>query len=238
MVTPHDHAKVLDLGLAFTEGEEVHDIEVVGGQGYIVGSIDYMAPEQTRDPTSIDARADLYALGCCLYFALSGKPPFPSGTVHDKVKLHRHEEPAALREKNRDVPEAFAAIVHKLLAKDPADRFASASELEAALAPWHDAASEPLDVPSDASSQQAVQNLINGWTIPEPAAAKEEALDDAVLFRIDAQDRPPPSEFVSRSMFSEIDRIQPHVWVIILLVAWIGLLLFCGSGLCVFFLIR
>ena len=138
MVTPHDHAKVLDLGLAFTEGETVNDIEVVGGRGYIVGSIDYMAPEQTRDPTSIDARADLYALGCCLYFALSGKPPFPNGTVHEKVKLHRHEEPMPLRERNSLVPEAFAAIVHKLLAKNPADRYATASEPETALATWRD----------------------------------------------------------------------------------------------------
>jgi eukaryotic-like serine/threonine-protein kinase len=238
MVTPHDHAKVLDLGLAFTEGEKVEDIEVVGGQGYIVGSIDYMAPEQTRDPTNIDARADLYALGCCLYFALSGKPPFPSGTVFEKVRMQRHEEPAPLLEKNPRVPEAFAAIVHKLLAKAPADRFGTANELAAALAPWRDAVDEPLDAPSDAASQRAVQNLINGWTIPEPAAAKEEAVDDAVLFRIDAQERPPPSEFVSRSIFSDIDRIQPHVWIIILVAAWIGLLLFCGVGTCVFFLIR
>jgi len=238
MVTPHDHAKVLDLGLAFTEGEEVDDVEVVGGKGYIVGSIDYMAPEQTRDPTNIDTRADLYALGCCLYFALSGKPPFPLGTVHEKVKLHRHEAPTPLREMNSEVPEAFAAIVHKLLAKDPAARFATATELEGALAPWRDAVEEPLDTPSDAASQQAVQGLLRAWTIPEPSAAKEEAVDDAVLFRIDAQDRPQPSEFVSRSIFSEIDRIQPHVWLILVLAAWIGLLLLCGVGTCVFFLIR
>jgi serine/threonine protein kinase len=93
MVTPHDHAKVLDLGLAFTEGEEVEDREVVGGKGYIVGSIDYMAPEQTRDPTNIDARADLYALGGCMYFALTGSPLFPEGTVYEKVRAHRHETP-------------------------------------------------------------------------------------------------------------------------------------------------
>jgi serine/threonine protein kinase len=89
MVTPHDHAKVLDLGLAFTEGEVVENVEVVGGKGYIVGSIDYMAPEQTRDPTTVDARADLYALGCCLYFALTGRPIFPEGTVHQKVRAPR-----------------------------------------------------------------------------------------------------------------------------------------------------
>ena len=96
----------------------------------------------------------------------------------------------------------------------------------------------PLDAPNDAASQQAVRDLINAWTIPEPSAAKEEAVDDAVLFRIDAQDRPPPSEFVSRSIFSEIDRVPTHVWLFVLVAAWVALLLFCGVGTCVFFLIR
>ena len=238
MVTPRDHAKVLDLGLAFTEGEEVEDVEVVGGRGYIVGSIDYMAPEQTRDPTNIDTRADLYALGCCLYFALTGKPPFPNGTVHEKVKLHRHEEPAPIRSKNPQVPDAFAVLVHKLLAKDPANRFATASEVEAALSPWRDADVQPLDSPGDAAFQKAVHDLIDAWTVPEPSAIKEEAVGDAVLFRVDPEDRPQPSEFLSRSIFSDIDRIQPHVWLIVIIAVWVGLLLFCGLGTCVFFLIR
>ena len=71
MVTPDDHAKLLDLGLALMIGEEVDDPEVVGGKGYVVGSVEYIAPEQTRDPTQVDARADLYPLGCTLYFARS-----------------------------------------------------------------------------------------------------------------------------------------------------------------------
>src|SRR5207302_3427947 len=122
MVTPNEHAKVLDLGLAFTQGEAVADVEVVGGKGYIVGSIDYMAPEQTRDPTNIDTRADLYALGCCLYFALTGKPPFPEGDLYAKVKAHRQEPAAPIRDKNPQVPETFAALVHRLLAKNPNER--------------------------------------------------------------------------------------------------------------------
>ena len=187
MVTPLDHAKVLDLGLAYTEGEEVEDVEVVGGKGYIVGSIDYMAPEQTRDPTSIDGRADLYGLGCCLYFVLTGKPPFPDGTVLDKVKAHRRDEPTPLRDKNPQVPEAFAALVHKLLAKNPADRFASANELEAALAPWRGLQAQMLDMSEDAVFQKGVRDAIDNWTPPAPSV--KETPGDAVLFRIDPEDR-------------------------------------------------
>ena len=234
MVTPHDHAKVLDLGLAFTEGEEVDDVEVVGGKGYIVGSIDYMAPEQTRDPTSIDTRADIYALGCCLYFALTGKPPFPEGTIHDKVRAHRQQAPVPIRDKNPQVYEAFAAIVHKMLAKNPAERFAKASEVEAALFGWRGSDGQPLDAPGDASFQKAVSDAINNWTPPEPA---KEAVDDAVLFRIVPEDRPPSPEARSGSIFRAIDTSQPHFWLIAI-AAISALLLSCGLATCLMALLR
>ena len=236
MVTPHDHAKVLDLGLAFTEGEEVEDVEVVGGRGYIVGSIDYMAPEQTRDPTNIDARADLYALGCCLYFALTGKPPFPDGTVHGRVKAHRHEEPAPIREKNPQVPEAFAAFVHRLLAKAPAERFASAGEVEAFLSSWRGGPVQPLDLPGDEAFQHAVQALINNWTVPEPSA--KETSEDVVLFHIDPEDKPAPAEFQLRTIFSEIDRIHPQIWLTLIVAGFVSLLLVCVLATCLFSVAR
>ena len=90
MVTPNGHAKILDLGLALAVDEELPaDKTIVGGQGYVVGSMDYIAPEQVDDPTQVDARADLYSLGCTLYFALTGQPPFPGGTSVEKMKRHR-----------------------------------------------------------------------------------------------------------------------------------------------------
>src|SRR5205807_9057258 len=64
MVTPNDHAKVLDLGLAIMEGEGPSDRTVVGGQGYVVGTMDYLAPEQAEDALNVDGRADIYSLGC------------------------------------------------------------------------------------------------------------------------------------------------------------------------------
>ena len=74
MITPEGSAKVLDLGLAMTIGEELPDDKsIVGGEGYVVGTMDYIAPEQILDPTHVDARADLYALGCSMYFVLTGK---------------------------------------------------------------------------------------------------------------------------------------------------------------------
>jgi serine/threonine protein kinase len=168
MVTPNNHAKILDLGLALMEGEVAEDVEVIGGQGYVVGSMDYIAPEQTEDATGVDARADIYSMGCSLYFTLAGRPPFPGGKNREKIKRHRTEEPEPLTNFNRVVPEDFAALIRKMMAKDPAKRFASAFAAREALLSW--AVGEPvlpLDQPSDKSYQDAVTRLETAEFNPE-----------------------------------------------------------------------
>ena len=121
MITPNDHAKVLDLGLALMQGEQA-DLSVIGGQGYIVGTMDYIAPEQTADASKVDARCDVYALGCTLYFALTGQPPFPGGTNREKIQRHRREKPTPLAELRPDLPKGFVALVERLMEKDPRGR--------------------------------------------------------------------------------------------------------------------
>ena len=147
MVTPHDHAKVLDLGLALIQGEEVHDHAVVGGRGYIVGSMDYIAPEQTADAVKVDRRSDLYGLGCTLYFAVSGKPPFPGGTNVDKIHCHRTQEPVPLLHLNPSLPPPFVQIVRRMMAKEPARRYATAQAVEDDLRAW--AAGDAVQPPDD-----------------------------------------------------------------------------------------
>jgi serine/threonine protein kinase len=160
LITPHDHAKVLDLGLAMLEGEDSDDPTVTGGEGYIVGSMDYIAPEQTADSTAVDARADIYGLGCTLFFALAGQPPFPGGTTMDKVKRHRKEAPPSLLALRPDLPPGFVAVVEKLMAKDPAERFSSARLVEEELWKWvPDEPRLPFDEPDDPDYVEAVTNL-------------------------------------------------------------------------------
>jgi serine/threonine protein kinase len=160
LVTPHDHAKVLDLGLALIEGERGTDVRVVGGQGYIVGTMDYIAPEQATDPTKADRRSDVYSLGCTLYFALTGRPPFPGGTSKEKILKHRTEEPEPLLKLRPDLPTGFAELVHKMMAKDPDQRFPSAVAAEEELERWANGEpSEPLDRPDDDSYIETVTQL-------------------------------------------------------------------------------
>jgi serine/threonine protein kinase len=159
MITPNDHVKVLDLGLALVQGEQAEQ-RVIGGQGYIVGTMDYIAPEQTTDSAGVDGRADIYSLGCTLYFALSGQPPFPGGSSRDKVRRHRGEEPVPLVRLAPWVPPGFAEYVRGMMAKDPAARPPSAAAVEEELHIW--AAGDavlPLDCREDPWYVEAVSAL-------------------------------------------------------------------------------
>jgi serine/threonine protein kinase len=230
MVTPHDHAKVLDLGLAYVTGEEVEDVEVVGGKGYVVGSIDYMAPEQTRDATGIDPRADIYGLGCCLYFALTGKPVFPGGGLREKVQAHRQQEPESVQARNPTVPEGFAQVVHRMLAKDPDQRYPDATAVAQELRRWGGETAEPVEVAGDSVYEAAVRDVVAAIPVAEPAYDVVEAM----IFKIDTDaGRPvPPVE----SLFPDSDPVQRQLWWIALA---LGLFwLFASAVVCLGLFIR
>jgi serine/threonine protein kinase len=160
MITPHDRAKVLDLGLALVQGEAPADREIVGGQGYVVGTMDYIAPEQAENAATVDPACDIYSLGCSLFFALTGQPPFPGGTALEKIQKHRTAEPPPIDELNPTVAPAFLAIVRKMMAKQPSQRYASAAEVRDKLAKWaSDDFVLPLDETGDPEYQEAVAEL-------------------------------------------------------------------------------
>ncbi len=128
-------AKVLDLGLVRASGAEPggRALTQLGG---VVGTPDYMAPEQVVNSSAVDTRADVYALGCTLYFALSGKPPFPGGSLAEKMDRHLREEPAAIRGLRPEVPEGLAAVLRRAIAKKPEARYQTPGELARALEPF------------------------------------------------------------------------------------------------------
>jgi len=160
MVTPNDRAKLLDLGLALVQGETGGPREVVGGAGYIVGTWDYISPEQIADSCRVDVRSDVYSLGCTLYFALTGQPPFPGGKGRDKMHRQLREEPVPIRWVNPAIPDALGELVHQMMAKDPALRPKTAAEVERELRRLAGPETTlPMDVPSDAGYARAVADL-------------------------------------------------------------------------------
>jgi eukaryotic-like serine/threonine-protein kinase len=121
IVTPHGRAKLVDMGLArrFERGEDTGLTQ----SGMTLGTFDYISPEQARDPRDVDVRGDLYSLGCTLFHMLSGRPPFPEGTVLQKLLQHQEEPPPDIRKLNHAVPDDLASILVKLMAKDRDRRY-------------------------------------------------------------------------------------------------------------------
>lgn len=138
LITRKGHLKLLDLGLALL-ADESHNTTELTTAGQTFGTIDYMAPEQWEDAHKVDGRTDLYALGCTMYFLLTGRPPFGSEhykTAAQKMKGHLQDAIPNLRKAAPDVPAAVAQIYEKLMAKNPDERFQTAAELVKAITPF------------------------------------------------------------------------------------------------------
>lgn len=127
LITPQGRAKLVDLGLARKESADASAELTVAGT--TLGTFDYISPEQAKDPRSVDVRSDIYSLGCTLYHMLTGEPPYPDGTVLQKLLDHQGKEPPDPARKNRRVPPALSAIVRKMMASDPRKRFSSPARL-------------------------------------------------------------------------------------------------------------
>jgi hypothetical protein len=128
LVTPGGQAKLVDMGLA-----RLHQVESssedLTASGVMLGTFDYISPEQARDPRSADVRSDIYSLGCTLYFMLTGQAPFPEGTAVQKLLKHNSEEPPDLRLFRPEIPPPVTALVGRMLSKRPSQRQQTPQEL-------------------------------------------------------------------------------------------------------------
>ena len=132
LVTAEGVAKLSDLGLAGCLSDNDDDPRA----GKIVGTADYLAPEQIRNPHEIRGVSDIYSLGCTLYYAVTGKVPFPGGTPASKARRHLEEMPMHPRRFNPDVSEEFVDVIADMMEKDPDARIQAAAEVAARLEPW------------------------------------------------------------------------------------------------------
>jgi len=128
--------RVLDMGLArISTSSEPGDLAQtqITRTGSIMGTVDFMAPEQALNPKTADGRADIYSLGCTLFFLLTGKKPFTGSTVMEVLVAHRENPIPSLISVRKDIPESLEAVYRKMVAKDPADRYQSMREVVTAL---------------------------------------------------------------------------------------------------------
>jgi serine/threonine-protein kinase len=139
--------KVSDFGLARLQenGDDERPGTILMRPNTVMGTPDYLSPEQARSLHDTDHRTDLYSLGCTLYFLLSGQVPFPGGTSIEKLIRHNTEEPNPLEQLRSDVPLPVAALVRQLMAKKPDDRLQTAAEVVQVLEPFSVSGSTPWD---------------------------------------------------------------------------------------------
>ena len=124
---PGGLVKVLDIGLGrefFDENARVPSEDPqLTGEGVLLGTPDYLAPEQARNARAVDIRADIYSMGCVLYHCLAGHPPFPDSNIINQMIRHAQETPKPLKDLNPDVPDGLQMVVNYMLAKDPNQRY-------------------------------------------------------------------------------------------------------------------
>jgi serine/threonine protein kinase len=134
IVLAPEGAVLVDLGIAraiATSGDDR-----VTRSGFVVGTEEYMSPEQTQGAPDVDGRTDLYSLGVVLFECLAGRPPFTSASAAAVMDMHQHHPPPSLHGLRREVPRGLADVVARALAKSRTERWQSAAEMRAALAPF------------------------------------------------------------------------------------------------------
>ncbi len=135
LVDPKGVLKVLDMGLAKFTDEKLASLTIAHDEN-VLGTADYLAPEQAIDSHKVDARADIYSLGCTLYFLLTGHPPFPEGTLPQRLMMHQSKQPPSIQVDRPDAPQILMDICMRMMAKSPADRFQTAADVSEALRSW------------------------------------------------------------------------------------------------------
>ncbi len=183
--------KILDMGLARFDSTEIEETTLTSS-GMVMGTVDYMAPEQAMDARRADARADLYSLGCSLFFLLTGRPPYRGATAMQRVVAHREEPIPLLSDRVPDAPARLEAVFSKLLAKSPGKRFQSADELldamrglpqrriDVAAITGDEPTDEPDPTPTDRDVADPAQRSTYIGTASADAATDGERPDDTV----------------------------------------------------------
>lgn len=136
LVTPEGEVKILDLGLArFFKTTDEESLTLKHDER-VIGTADYLAPEQAIDSHSVDSRADIYGLGCTFYCALTGHPPFTEGTLVQRLMAHQSQPAPPVTKERPEVPESLTKILDRTLAKKREDRYQTGRELADALTSW------------------------------------------------------------------------------------------------------
>jgi len=135
LVDKNGTVKILDMGLALFKNDEMASLTIAHNEN-VLGTADYLAPEQALNSHNVDLRADIYSLGCTLYYVLTGHAPFNEGTLAQRIAKHQTQMPPDIRNDRADCPASLIGICTRMIQKDPDDRYQTADEVCEALEEW------------------------------------------------------------------------------------------------------
>ena len=166
IVTPKKRVKLIDMGLARLLKPKFD--EDLTESGVTLGTFDYISPEQARDPRLADVRSDVYSLGCTFYYMLASAPPFPEGTMLQKLLQHQGDEAPDIREVRPSVPLEVAVVVKKMMKKNPDERYQTPDALIFDLLEIADMVGLRVNARgySDLSSKEKSVERVSAWRLP------------------------------------------------------------------------
>jgi serine/threonine protein kinase len=191
LVTPEGLTKVTDLGLSWYLHDEVGPA-TSSRPGAIVGTSDYLAPETIREPQQVRPVSDIYSLGCTLYYAVTGKVPFPGGNTTEKMRRHLNETPLNPLLFSPDLPEAFSDVIARMMHRDPDRRVPTAEHVIELVKPWstgdfsHEVIPAVRPVSGTTRTDGNIGKAISA-SLAETATFDLEGLPDIVSARSDSQ---------------------------------------------------
>lgn len=234
LVTPDGLTKLSDLGLAgwLNDTEDAHS-------GKIVGTADYLPPEQILSPGAVTPAGDIYSLGCTLYYAVTGKVPFPGGSAREKAHRHCTDTPYHPRHFNPALTDDFLEVLAGMMNKDPQLRIQSAAEVVRQLAPW---AGKSVPAPTEPDETAGVPPRANAAPPPVASDAEDTASSFEGLIDFPAIETDSPSQTsqgtdpiasaeqetlpnllpqrlvsLSRAMGSRLRGTSPLMWLLVIL---------------------
>ena len=204
MLNRQGQVKILDMGLARFFQDESDTLTVDMNADSVLGTADYIAPEQALHSHSVDIRADIYSLGGTLFYLLTGRPPFTGGGAAQKLLWHQVRPVEDVRALQPSVPAGLAVVLARMMAKDPTQRFQTPSEVSTALEPY---AATELPVPTGAELPRWSRAALNGGgSVPAEALVFTETVPVAA-----SPQQPRPSPLAAASLRDYASAVPPTV---------------------------